>query len=456
MDFLFLEKCIMALPTNILQQVQTYQRSALALLENLNCFISTANTKFKDFDKITANLGSTVTFDLPPRFTTAAGLVASFQPAVQRVLPLTCDQATNTSYAFTAQDRIFNVEKDTESYMEQFGRSATAEMGANTEANLALNANSHVPVNTVVNGQTVPTGALHTESGPYRFFGNGTTAINSFQQLAQMIANFKNYGAVKEGIKVYLPDTIVPAIVGSGLNQFAPDRNNEIAMSWEVGKFGTPPVMYYQSNLLPIHTAGTIGDTAAPNNVMTVVSTNDPTGAAITQITFTEPTSGTDANAIKSGDLIQFNDGVAGQANIRYLTFIGHTISNQPLQVRATADAATVAGTVVINITPTLQSTAGGNQNISRNIVAGMTATPLPSHRCGLVVGGNALYMAMPRLPDQYPFPTSAEYDSDTGVSLRMTYGSLFGQNQMGMIHDCTWGSVLVPEYSMRMAFPLS
>lgn len=441
----------MAMPTNILQQVQTYQRSNLALLENLNCFMNISNTRFKDFENITANLGSTVTFDLPPRFTTAQGLVASFQPAAQRVLPLTCDQATNTSYAFTAQERIFNVEKDTDSYMELFGRSAVAEMGANIELNLALNANSHVPVNSVVNGQTVPTGALHTESGPFRFFGDGITPINSFQQLAQMIANYKNFGSVNKGIKVILPDTIVPAIVGSGLNQFAPNRNNDIAMSWEVGEFGTPPVMYYQSNLLPIHTAGSLGDAGT---TLTVVSTNDPTGANITQITFSG--AGTDVDAVKSGDLLQFQDGVSGQPNLRFLTFIGHAISNQPVQIRATADAASSGGSVTINITPALQSTSGGGQNINRNIVAGQQVKILPSHRCGLVIGGDAFYLAMPRLPDQYPYPTSAEYDPDTGVSMRMTYGSLFGQNQMGMIHDATWGSVLVPEYSMRMAFPLS
>jgi hypothetical protein len=443
----------MALPTNVLQQVQTYQRSNLALLENLNCFINTANTKFKDFEKITANLGSSVTFDLPPRFTTSVGLVASFQPAVQRVQTLTCDQATNTSYAFTAQERIFNVEKDTESYMEMFGRSAVAEMGANIEANIALNANSHVPVYQVVNGQSVPTGALHTESGPYRFFGDGNSAINSYQQLAQMIANFKNYGSVREGIKVYLPDTVVPAIVGTGLNQFAPNRNNDIAMSWEVGEFGTPPVMYYQSNLLPIHVAGNVG---ANGSTLTVLSTNDPTGANITQITFSGA-GVSDADAIKSGDLIQFQDGVSGKPNMRFLTFIGHTVSNQPVQVRATADAASDgSGHVVINITPALQSTNGGNQNINNNIVAGMQVKALPDHRCGLVVGGQALFLAMPRLPDQAPFPTANEYDMDTGVSMRMTYGSLFGQNQMGLIHDATWGSVLVPEYSMRIAFPVN
>lgn len=442
----------MATPTNVLQQVQTYQRSNLALLENLNCFMNISNTRFKDFENITANLGSVVTFDLPPRFLSAQGLVASFQPAVQRVQSLTCDQATNTSYAFTAQERIFNVEKDTESYMEMFGRSAVAEMGANIEANLALNANSHVPVNTVVNGQTVPTGALHTESGPFRFFGDGLTAVNSFQQLAQMIANFKNFGSVQQGIKVILPDVNIPPIVGTGLNQFAPNRNNDIAMSWEVGEFGTPPVMYYQSNLLPIHTAGNVG---INGTTLTVTSTNDPTGAAITQITFSGA-GVSDADAIKSGDLLQFQDNVSGQPNLRYLTFIGHVISNQPVQVRATADAASSGGgSVVVNITPTLQATSGSGQNINANIVAGMQVKALPSHKCGLVIGGDAFYLAMPRLPDQYPYPTAAEYDPDTGVSMRMTYGSLFGQNQMGMVHDSTWGSVLVPEYSMRIAFPV-
>jgi len=53
------------------------------------------------------------------------------------------------------------------------------------------------------------------------------------------------------------------------------------------------------------------------------------------------------------------------------------------------------------------------------------------------------------------PFPTGNEVDPDTGVSMRMYYGSLFGQNQRGMIHDCIWGKKLVPEYSMGVIYPL-
>ena len=126
-------------PSNILQQVQTYQRSGLALLQNLCCHISTANTKFKDFDKIQANLGSTVTFDRPPRASVVAGLVAAWQPAIQLVETLACDQANNASFAVTNQQRIFNLEKGEEDYMRVFGRSFIAQLAAKVEINVALN-----------------------------------------------------------------------------------------------------------------------------------------------------------------------------------------------------------------------------------------------------------------------------------------------------------------------------
>jgi hypothetical protein len=432
-------------PNNILQQVQTYQRSSLGLLLNLCCHISTANTKFKDFDQIQANLGSTVTFDLPPRFTTVAGLVASFEPAVQRVLQLVCDQANNTSFAVTAQQRIFNLEKGEEDYMRVFGKSAIAELANLVESNIALNWASGVT--------SQLTNTTNSFSGPYRFFGDGSSALSSYQQLAQAVMLFKNYGSVAEGMKIYLPDTVIPAIVGNGLNQFVPQRNDDIAMSWEVGDFGTPLVHYYQSNLMPIHVSG---DTGVNAQTLTVISTNDPTGQNVTQITVSGATA-SDANAVFAGDLFQFKDGVANQPNMRYLTFIGHAPSANPVQFRATANAgANSAGNVTISITPALNWAGGANQNLNNPIVAGMQLLTLPSHRCGGILGGDALFMAMPQLPEQSPYDTANEYDPETGASLRLTYGSLFGQNQTGMIYDETHGSVIVPEYSMRFVVPLS
>jgi hypothetical protein len=432
-------------PNNILETVQTYQRSSLALLLNLCCHLSTANMKFKDFDKIQANLGSSVTFDLPPRATTVAGLVASFQSAVQRVLTLNCDQANNSSFAVTAQQRIFNLEKGEEDYMRVFGKSFIAELANLVEANIALNWASGVT--------SQLDGSLNTFSGPYRFFGDGATPISSYQQLATAIMFFKNYGAVAEGIKVYLPDTVIPAIVGNGLNQFVPRRNDDIAMSWEVGDFGTPLVQYYQSNLMPIHVSG---DTGVNAQTLTVISVDDPTGQNVTQITVSGATA-SDASAVFAGDLFQFKDGVAGQPNMRYLTFIGHQPSANPVQVRAVANAgANASGNVTISITPALNWAGGQNQNLNNPIAAGMQLLTFPSHRCGGILGGDALYLAMPQLPEQSPYPTANEYDPDTGASLRLTYGSLFGQNQTGMIYDETHGSVIVPEYSSRYLIPLS
>lgn len=432
-------------PNNILQQVQTYQRSSLALLLNLCCHLSTANTRFKDFDKIQANLGSTVTFDLPPRFTTAQGLVASFEPAVQRVLQLVADQANNTSFAVTAQQRIFNLEKGEEDYMRVFGKSAIAELANLVEANVAKNWNSSVV--SQING------TMNTYSGPYRFYGDGSTPIQSYQQLAQAIMYFKNYGAVAEGIKFYLPDTVIPAIVGNGLNQFVPQRNDAIAMSWEVGDFGTPLVHYYQSNLMPLQVSG---DTGVNAQTLTVISVNDPTGQNVTAITVSGATD-SDANAVYAGDEFQFKDGVSGQPNMRYLTFIGHQPSANPVQVRAVSNAgANASGNVTINIYPALNWAGGENQNLNNPIAAGMQLLTFPSHRCGGILGGDAFFLAMPQLPEQSPFDTANEYDPETSASVRLTYGSLFGQNQTGMIYDEVHGSTIVPEYSMRVLVPLS
>lgn len=432
-------------PNNILQQVQTYQRSGLALLQNLCCHISTFNTRFKDFDQIQANLGSTVTFDLPPRATTVAGLVAAFQPAVQRVQQLVCDQANNSSFAVTSQQRIFNLEKGEEDYMRVFGKSFIAELATQVEGNIALNWASAV--------QSQIDGTINTFSGPYRFFGNGSTALTSYQQLAQALMFFRNYGSVTEGIKVYLPDSIIPAIVGNGLNQFAPRRNDDIAMSWEIGDFGAPLVSYYQSNLMPIHISG---NTGVLGQTLTIVSTNDPSGQNVTQLTVSGATA-SDASAVFSGDLFQFADGVSGQPNMRYLTFIGHFPSANPVQFRATANAAAnSSGVVTINITPALNWAGGQDQNLNNPIAAGMQLIALPSHRCGGILGGDAAYLALPQLPEQSPYDTANEYDEDTGASIRLTYGSLFGQNQTGMIYDETHGSVLVPEYTLRYVIPLS
>lgn len=415
----------MAIPNNILQQVQTYQMSGLAFLENLNFFISESNKKFKDFDKIEANLGDTVTFEVPPRFVTNQTLVVTFQPSAQRVETLTVDQAENVSYAFSAQQFIFNVDE----YMDRFGMAAMKELGASIESNVAQ----------------------VCETSTFRFFGDGLTAIDSFDQLAQALAFYRNFGAPIHNIKGVLDDLAVPAIIGTGLNQFALDRNNEIAQSWRVGRFSNCD--WNQSNLLPLHVSGNVGKNAT---VLTVTATTTNAAGEIIAITFSGAGAG-DSDAIKENDLLQFQDGVAAQPNLRFLTFIGHKVSGNPVQLRATADAASDGGGVVtISIDPFLigPTLGGSNQNLNADIAAGQQIKSVPDHRCGLLIGGDALFLAMPKLPEEVPYPTASETDPETGASLRMYYGSRFGENIHGFINDCIWGKRLVANYAMRLVFP--
>ena len=438
------------LPVNTLQTVQTYQKAELAWLLNSFVGISQANKKFEKFNDLTANLGDTVTFDTTPRYISYAGLVITEQPSVQRVQSLVCSQAANVAAAYTDQQFIFNVRD----YMDRFGMSAMKELGSLVESDILKNFVSGVIVNDPQNANFQ---GLQVNSGPFRFYGDGVTPINSYTQLAQAVANFEDFGAATHKMMGILPVANIPAIVGTGLNQFAMTRNNEIAYDWELGKFsGTD---WYESNLLPLHISGTIGNAAAPNNIMTVVSTNDPTGTNVTSITFTEPTGGTDANAIKAGDLFQFNDGVSGKPNMRFLTFIGHRPTQQPVQFRAIADAATVAGTVTVQVQTIngvgLVWAQNQNQNINNTIQAGMTVTPLPSHRAGCLMSGDQFYLAMPRLPDESPFTTSNMTDVDSGASIRHYFGSQFGRNNRAYVRDCIWGSTLVAENSMRLIFPM-
>ncbi len=208
--------------TNILQAVQTYQASSLGWLENLFCFINTANKRFRDFNSLIANLGDTVTYDLPPRMASQPGLVVSnFIGLQQRVRPLVVggidalgqEQASNVPFAATAQELIFNI--DNNDYREKFEKAAMVELGTDIETSVAA---------------TILT-------GPYRFYGDGVNPINSFGQLATALAFYRNFGSVNFDTRGYLSDLMIPSIVNSGLNQFVMNRNEEIFNSWEIGRF---------------------------------------------------------------------------------------------------------------------------------------------------------------------------------------------------------------------------
>lgn len=445
-------------PQNILQNVALYQKAELAWLLNNFVMINKSNKKFKNFNNNSENLGSTVTFDKQPRAVVNAGLEAIETPQNQRVQNLICAQAMNWCGAYTDEQFMFNA-KD---YLDRFGKAAIIELGSQIEADILRNAISGMVVNdpnnrSGTNGLALPVGTPITDSGPYRFYGDGITPINSVGQLAQALANFEDFGMANDEVCGLLPLSVVPAIVNTALSQFVPDRNEMLATKWQLGEFGG--CMWYKSNLLPKQIAGTVGNTTpfGTGNLLTLISTNDSTGANITQLTFSGAQNN-DPNAIKSGDLGVFKDGVADRPNERFLTFNGHIPCDQPVQFMATANAASNGSSqVTININPPLCSQPGNSsQNISSPLQVGMQVLIMPSHRAGLIWSGRQNYLAMPRLPDMSPYETSIEVDPDSGASIRHYWGAGLGNTiSKKYIRDVVYGATWVPDNFMRLLFPL-
>ena len=382
-----------------------------------------ANFKFKNFTDIEANLGSTVNIQLPFRYVTNPSLTATLQPTTERLASLVIDKAANTSTGWTAEQLIENVDR----FLPDISMGRAAELGAEIEADIA----SCIPDYT------------------YRFYGDGNTAISSYGQLALALASQEQYGVARTNrVGIFDPLTNVQ-VVNSGLNQFATDRNNEIANSWEVGEF--KGCEWFESNLLPVHTAGFGGETWArgATGITFTFASISPDG---TQITFSG--AGTQTGFFAKNDLIEFTS-----PTLRYVTFTGHKPSGASVQVRVVADADSSGGNVTVTVYPALKVYDPNNPiaegNLNRAITTSDQAVAIPSHLCGLIMAGKPLYVAMPRLPNTDPFKCVSETDPDSGVSLRLYSGYQFLQNCYGQVTDCVWGKVLVPEYTMRLVIPI-
>lgn len=409
---------------NILVQVQTYQKAMLAAQSNYGCFVSTANTRYKNFQNLTGNLGTSVSFSKPYRFKGVNSLVASFESIEQRQHTLVCDQPYSVAVPISAEQWVFTLDQ----FMTEIGLGCVQQVGSVVEANVAKN--------------------CVTET--YRYYGDGVNPINQDTQIANMLAQFRNTGMPKKDTKCYLSDMTIPNLVDSQLSKFVPNRNEKSANSWDLGRFDECD--FYKSNLLHLHIAGSVGNNA---DTLTVTSVARDANGAITSITFSGATSTSDPNAVKNYDKFTFQDGVSGQSNVRFLTFYGHQPSQAPVQFKATDNAESDgAGNVTIPIYPPLQAASGASQNINTDIVAGMQVKGVPNFRGGLVTAGNPLYVAMPKLPDQRPYDTAVSQDPDLGISTRMYTGALFGQNITGTVYDCFWGSTLLGEYAMAIIQP--
>ncbi len=443
-------------PTNFLQNVATYQKLTIAEMTNQNYTIKHGNHMADNIANLSGNLGTTLNYIVAPMSTTSRSLAAPPTGISQTLQPLTVDQQFQNSQAISDVQFLFNFDRN--SYEKIQGRANAISIATSFEQASMLNAISEMPSYDDKGNIT----GVHTEQGPYRFFGDGSTDISSVTKMAEMAYAFKEIGFAHDKFHAILPSSVVSKLISTQLAQFTIDRNNSASANWELGSLkGIVGLEFFESNLMPQHIAGQVGQAEAPANVVTVVSTNSPTGEDITEITVTVDASlSNTADAFKIGDMCQFVQGVAGKADIRQVVVYGKKPTRLPAQMLITADSATVGTTATIKIRTAngkgLCSQAGNlNQNISAPIVPGTKIQIMPSHEAGLVHSGNQLYVATPKLPDTYPYNSSTYTDPDSMLSLRWYAGFNLDYKTHQMTMDMIAALGLLPNNCMRLMFPL-
>lgn len=412
----------MAFGTNIKIDVSTYNMSSIGYLYNHNPLIQLTNKKFKDFETTVGQKGTTVRFDIPPTVDFIPSLgIPNFGGYTQKEFPLTVDQEGSVPTGVPNLERLFNF--DHTGMMTPIAMSAVAELSTRVGKNVAQNFVDRT----------------------YFTFGDGTDSILSFQSLNQAVMNFDDMGTPSTNdMCMVIPTTASAAITGQGLSQFVMNRNEDIASTWYVASIGAVDV--YHSNLLPKHIAGSVGQAGT---TLTVVSVSGDGS----QVTFSGAAV-SDADAIKAGDIITFQDNLPGQ-ELRYLTYYGQVVSGQRVQIRAVNDAASDgSGNVVVDVDPPLNGSGERDANINIPVPVGIEATALNSHVCGAYFSKSAFMMAMPKLGSTSPFEYSSLTDKD-GVSMRVYNGFFTDSADTGYVHQVAWGSYLVGRYAMRLAFPL-
>lgn len=410
-------------PNNIFTAVTTTQQKGMMIMQNIAPVFKKADKMFNNFQDYTGQVGQSVQFMKQVKADTANTIVWQNQASVERLQTLTVDQEISAATQYTDTQVLFFT--DPLNFDKSWIKSAIVNIASEIE-------------------QFVSRDFIRF---PYRFYRMSSST--TFPELQRALATFRNFGSVNMTAECFLPDMAVPGILQSGLNQFAVDRNNVLANSWELGSYGN--CNFNASSQLQIHNAGSEGNS---ESTLVVVSATKNAAGAITAITFSGCNAASDPNSVKRYDRFEITT-----ANTSLLQLVGFNRSANKIQFMAAADAASTAGS---QVTVTLDTplypgvTLSDYVSISTDIVVGMTATVEPDFVAGAIYSGAAHQVANPQLGDMDPFTTSWQTDPQTGTSLRIAYGSQLGQGTKRFGIDGIYGSTMNSDLVMTLCFPLN
>ena len=435
---------------NTLVNVEGYlQDNAVHILDNSFCITKTLNPEYEGYDNLQGTLGPKFLVNLPTRTVarkgfgfTANGTDGQFS---QRSMSVTADQEGAAEFPYSDIDSaLFDKNKG----ISQAAMSNLTELANQFEGFYADK----------------------VSTAGYRFIGSPAVLpgqMQTVQEVTQGDALFESFGCVQGTEKHWIMPMVASAkTVSSGLQEFAPKRNNELALNGEIGVLGgVRKTVFCRSNLLPVHTAGTAAD-----NVLNLSS-----GYTITSVTPTNAINPDDANGdntstivlsgMTNGETILADDmldiGVLNAANpLRYLTFSGYHQSETTVQCRVVTGDTVAGGVATILVQPALifdATNLNAYRNLNRDIIAGTdTIRFVKSHRSGCLYFGQYGFRVNPLLPDAEPYPSSSIKNQETGIAIRAFYGRAgVGNPFKYFVHESLYGFGAASEGFARVIYPL-
>lgn len=432
---------------NVFKQVQLLTDKQTATLRNFGYPLKYANTKYDNFTNMQGSLGNSVNVAKPFRSVAADGINPPTQGMSKRFQTLAVTQATTVKNAWD----VFADQFYSETFLDEITISQSAAIATAIEQNLMRTISGTMvgsqDYNTDVVGNNAFAGITQVGSGPYRFYGNGTTPLG-YTDFGIALQQLKAYGQLHRQYDVIMPNLALGPIIGSGVNQFVLNRNERDFESWEIGSYGG--MDFFTTNTLEPVQAGTVGDEAVE---LTVVSNTPIPGDSpgdSTSILVLSGAAGSDPDAVKVGALGQITT-----AGIYATSFTGYLNTGLKPQFRVLNNSASTAGgQVTLTVTPALVGTTDPLQSVTTPVVAGMKVQIMPTAIRGIIFPRETMYLSMPKLPPRHPFISGISVDPDFNFSLATFYGSVLDTGNTKLITSCTYGGMVLQEYGIAVLFP--
>lgn len=422
-----------SVPNNIFEEVEQIANMSVVAIKSVSPVLMHANYKPEQILAGPGSRSASARYFKQGRSSAVASLTSNFEGIIDRFDEVAVNQQASASLALTDSQVLYET-KGPVSVDE------AAKAGFNGYLKPKLR-----EIGQFINNNVIDVARTKT----WRYYGSPSTPINTYNQLVKGVNRLRLYGSTGEMAKAFLPMSVIPDIIQNGMSDFATKRNDSDAYNWELStSYRTD---WFECDFMPQQEAGNVGKDGL---TLTVVSVATDANGGVTSITFSGA-GASDNDAIKAGDKFTFQDNVSGHPNLRMVQFVGHGTIMHPVQNCVVSNAASDgSGIVTVTLVEPLQGSAGQLQNINHSIVAGMQVKFEGDHTVGFVMQGNPLLVAMADLPSKNPFSSASVRDPDTGVSLRLTYGSAAFTDETGWAYNALYGKGLDGDNVLAYLFP--